>query len=178
MAPLVPCSNRIPGGGSGVLVERALLEETGWFDPALRNLADWDLYIRLALHAPLAPVRKPLLAYVRHAQGMSRGLHDIDDELRYVERKYVHQRADLGVDIDWAIWSHWIAGLHLRSGHRGEALQRLVQATRHERTPSLAVRAMAMLAAPRLTDWVRRRRRRPSPEREAEIETWLAPLRR
>ena len=64
--------NHVPGGGSGVLADRALVEEVGGFSTDLSTLADWDLWIRLALESPLATVDRPLLAYLEHGAGMSR----------------------------------------------------------------------------------------------------------
>src|SRR4051812_15186920 len=48
--------NAVPGGGSGVIASRELVESVGGFDEAISNLADWDFYIRLALNAPMAAV--------------------------------------------------------------------------------------------------------------------------
>ena len=45
-------NNCVPAGGSGVLVSTDLLREVGGFDLQFSSLADWDLWIRLALAAP------------------------------------------------------------------------------------------------------------------------------
>ncbi|GAA4890784.1 glycosyltransferase family A protein [Ferrimonas pelagia] len=53
--------NRICGT-SGLLVRRTVMQEL-WFDEALPNAQDWDLYLRLALRQPLRYVREPLMVF-------------------------------------------------------------------------------------------------------------------
>jgi hypothetical protein len=43
------------GAVPGVLVSTSLARRVGGFDPGLSLLADWDLWIRLALAAPFVP---------------------------------------------------------------------------------------------------------------------------
>ncbi|MDP9433916.1 MAG: glycosyltransferase [Actinomycetota bacterium] len=69
--------NVVTGGGSGVLADRELALSLGGFDPALSMYADWDLWARLAAAAPLAVVDRPLVGYVEHDGGMSRGRLDL-----------------------------------------------------------------------------------------------------
>lgn len=55
--------NTVPGGGSGVLVSRDLLDRAGGFDGRY-FASDWDMWIRLGLEGgSVAVVRRPLLAY-------------------------------------------------------------------------------------------------------------------
>ena len=122
--------NAIPGGGSGVLAETALVRSLGGFDPALRNLADWDMWIRLALASPLAGIDAPLMAYHWHGGGMSRGLTDIDDELAYVAAKYVEHRVDAAVAMGWEPMYRWIALMHLLSHRRRAAAAAYMKAGR------------------------------------------------
>ena len=46
--------NAVPGGCSNVVAGPALVREVGGFNTELSLLADWDLWIRLALAAPAA----------------------------------------------------------------------------------------------------------------------------
>src|SRR5215210_671832 len=73
--------NCIPGGGSGVVASTELVRAVGGFDPALSNLADWDLWIRLALAAPVASVALPLVAYRVDTTGMVHGVIRTEAEL-------------------------------------------------------------------------------------------------
>ncbi len=65
--------NAVTGGGSGVLADRELVLSLGGFDTQLSMYADWDLWARLAHAAPLAVVDRPVVGYVEHPGGMSRG---------------------------------------------------------------------------------------------------------
>ncbi|MDQ1535079.1 MAG: hypothetical protein QOF28_2840, partial [Actinomycetota bacterium] len=46
--------NPVPGGASTVMARRQLVLDVGGFDEGLSVLADWDLWVRLALSSPLA----------------------------------------------------------------------------------------------------------------------------
>ncbi len=58
--------NVVWGGASNVVARRDLLDSLGGFDEALFQLADWDLWIRLALSARAAVVEDVLVALVVH----------------------------------------------------------------------------------------------------------------
>ncbi len=69
--------NAVTGGGSGVLADRELVLSLGCFDTGLQMYADWDMWARLAHAAPLAVVDLPIIAYVEHTGGMSKGRLDL-----------------------------------------------------------------------------------------------------
>jgi glycosyltransferase involved in cell wall biosynthesis len=167
--------NHIPGGGSGVLVDRELVVDAGGFDPSLSTLADWDLWIRLGLRSPLAIVDEPLLAYVEHG-GMSQGARDIESELRRVDEAYDGERRARGWSFEWGWWLHWLGELDERAGRRGDAVRHHLRAARAGRRRGLldAVRAGLGRRGPSSDD-------RPGEEvtdawRRA-ADAWLAPLR-
>lgn len=68
------CEGNLVGTPSSVVVERALLAQTGGFDPALSQCADWEMWMRLARATRFAWVRAPLVAYRQHPYNMSRGI--------------------------------------------------------------------------------------------------------
>jgi glycosyltransferase involved in cell wall biosynthesis len=167
--------NHIPGGGSGVLVDRQLVLDAGGFDASLSTLADWDLWIRLGLRSPLAIVDEPLLAYVEHG-GMSQGARDIESELRRVDERYAGERRSRGTSFEWGWWLHWLGELDERAGRRGDAVRHHVRAARAGRRRGLldAVQAGLGRRGPSSDD-------RPGEEvtdawRRA-ADAWLAPLR-
>ncbi len=82
------------GTPSSVVVERALLETTGGFDPALSQCADWELWIRLALSSGFAVVAEPLVRYRQHAGNMSRSVPLLAKDSRRVLDK-AFARTDL-----------------------------------------------------------------------------------
>ena len=87
-APVMLRRNEVPGGCSGVVAERESVLAVGGFDPRLSNLADWDLWIRLALASEPAVVPEPLVGYVVHDENMARDVDESERELEIVEDKY------------------------------------------------------------------------------------------
>ncbi len=79
--------NCVPGGGSGVVAERRLVQELGGFDERLHHVGDWDLWLRLAATGPPAVVDEPLLAYRRHGARMSADVGGIAEEVRELARR-------------------------------------------------------------------------------------------
>jgi hypothetical protein len=71
---LILTRNVVPGGASNVLADTALVRSVGVFDDSFMTLADWDLWTRLGLAAPLATVDRPLHGYYVHAGSMA---HDV-----------------------------------------------------------------------------------------------------
>ena len=169
--------NHIPGGGSGVLADRVLVEDAGGFDVGLSTLADWDLWIRLGLRSPLAAVDRPLMAYLEHGGGMSRGARDIRSELEVIRTGYARERTERGQEFDRAWWLRWLGELDERSGRRGSALRH--HAERLFVKDWAAVRDLGRaLVGPR--GWQRidaTEADQVPPDGRAEAEAWLAPLR-
>jgi len=161
--------NHIPGGCSGVLAATDLVREVGGFDPALRAMADWDLWVRLALQSPLVSVPHPLLAYVQHA-GMSWQARDMRAELDRFLAKHAVAREERGLGVDLGWWYAWFAELDARAGRRAAAAQHAVRAASRRR-PSALVDGLLGPLAGRARDELARRR--VPPAWRAEAEGWL-----
>lgn len=58
----IPVQNVVPGGGSGVLVSKALFDEVGGFREDAKYVEDWDLWIRLSRAGVVACVDELLVA--------------------------------------------------------------------------------------------------------------------
>lgn len=106
------------GGPSMVVLRTELVRSAGGFDERLSALADWDLWIRVAARAPLAPVDEPLVGYTVHDGNM----HIADpqrvlEELRRFQR--IHGECD-GVEDLFTRWIAWDSSVH---GHRWRALR-------------------------------------------------------
>ena len=84
--------NHVPGGGSGVLADRSLVEDVGGFDVGLSTLADWDLWIASGCAARWPRWDRPLMAYVEHGEGMARGARNIRSELEVIRMGYDRER--------------------------------------------------------------------------------------
>lgn len=70
-----------------VLVERALFEEVGGFDPALSQCADWDMWVRLARRTRFLALDEVLVTYRQHATNMSRSAPLLERDSRRVLEK-------------------------------------------------------------------------------------------
>jgi len=172
---LVHCA--IPSGGSGVLADAELVRILGGFDESLSICADYDLWIRLALAAPLASVRRPLIAYRVHDRGLSCDLDDIGAELDIIDAKYASDRASR--DLAAAGGVHlWIGDRHQRMGRRVRAARSYLRSSSVIGRPRAATRAFEALVWPSAMRFRDERRARRVPRAWfAEAEEWLAPLR-
>ena len=170
--------NAIPGGGSGVVASREATRAIGGFDEALSNIADWDFYIRLALHCEVAPVFRPHLGYYVHPQGMAHDVATAAREYRYLDVKFAAERRRRGVQLNESGWTLYLAGLAYNGGQRLTGMRLHAQlVVQHHRWRSL--RSLGMGLAPK---WLRQARaRRPGPELPpgwaAEATGWLAAYR-
>jgi glycosyltransferase involved in cell wall biosynthesis len=153
--------NLMPAGSSNVVVRSDVLSASGGFDPGLRHLADWDLWLRLAGLGPPACVSVPLVAYRLHP-----GQATLDTTGMLAEASALAARH--GVDrtaiLRWAAWSH------LRIGHRRAALRAYAGAVLAGDVASLARAAVALLHPRPMTV------RRPTRPSSADV-TWLAAAR-
>ena len=81
------CShNAVPGGGSGVIVARSLLEDVGGFDESLSMVADWELWHRFAHSAGCAIVSDSLVGYLQHSRSMTATFADHEAEIVRLEQ--------------------------------------------------------------------------------------------
>jgi glycosyltransferase involved in cell wall biosynthesis len=128
--------NLMPAGSSNVVVRSDLLSESGGFDPRLRHLADWDLWLRLAGLGPPACVPAPLVAYRLH-----HGQATLDTTGMLAEASALEARhgADRTAILRWAAWSH------LRTGRRLAALRAYAGAVLAGDVASLARAAVVLL---------------------------------
>ena len=163
--------NPMPGGCSNVIASSTLLRRAGQFDRQLVNLADWDLWIRMArVGGRPAMVSSPLVGYRQHAGNRSLDTALILREARVIERRY-------GTALDWGGIFRYLAWLCVRSGRRREALWHFARAAVRGQAPSVATDLAGLarnrLAVPALDrSWPRERR-----EWGTEAEAWLASLR-
>jgi glycosyltransferase involved in cell wall biosynthesis len=100
MAELLLRYNAVPGGGSGVVIERSVLEQAGGFDETLNAVEDWECWLRVvAVAGPPATIDRPLLAYRRLSHSMSHEVDRMITALRRVAELHpeIRQDANLGV---------------------------------------------------------------------------------
>jgi glycosyltransferase involved in cell wall biosynthesis len=165
----LPRWNPMPGGCSNVIVLGTLLQAAGRFDRQLVNLADWELWIRLARAAGRpACVPRPLVGYRQHGGNRSLDTALILREARMIERRY-------GTALDWGGIFRYLAWLCVRSGRRREGLEHFARAAARGQAPTVA-KDIAGLLRDRLPAPLRAR---PDGRRGwgTEAEAWLASLR-
>ena len=121
----------VPGGGSGVIAARDLLERLGGFDARLALNGDWDMYLRLAQASPMGSVDAPLLAYRVHRTSASVDVESVHREFAVMEQRYARCREAHSVTLDRAHWDRWRATAYLRAGRRWRSLQTLRASGRH-----------------------------------------------
>jgi glycosyltransferase involved in cell wall biosynthesis len=161
--------NSVPAGASNVLVRAELLAVTGGFDPRLRHMADWDLWIRLGRAGLPATVPRPLLAYRLHRANATMDTA-FDPQEPLAELDTIIDR--YGIPADRLAVDRWIAWTCLRAGRRGASLRAYLRAAKGGDPRSL-VRAAIGLLHPAVG---RRIYYRPF-LRHGQDEAWLAEAR-
>jgi glycosyltransferase involved in cell wall biosynthesis len=172
--------NVIPGGASNAVADTDLVRSVGGFDTSLSNMADYDLWIRLGLQAPLGCVQRPLVGYYVHPRSMAHDVRRSKQELALIGARYARERESHGVRIDSDQFLWYFGAWSLRQGDRWAAARdhlRLALTGDAQRLDA-AVGGLVGLAWPGV-QLVRDRRssRLMSPAWRAEAEAWLAPLR-
>lgn len=175
--------NLMPAGCSNVVATRSLLRRHRGFDEQLYQLADWDLWLRLALDARVACTAEALVGYVTHAENMViETRSDVMHELDYLERKHAALSRAYGVRFDRLWVARWVAGSNRRAGRRLRASALYFRAGIEHRSRTDVLRAGAVLTrrlvpsvVARLTFSARARLRnseRPVPEMPRDPD-WL-----
>ena len=174
VAALLPRRNAVPGGGSAVLVDRALLHRAGPFDTGLRNTEDWDLWVRLSRLETPRWVPAPLVGYRVHGGGSSLVTRQIVRGAEEIERRY-------GGPLDRVTLYRHLGRLSARGGRRGEAIgwyaRTALRSGRYRRS-GLAVDVLELAGerGQRLSRRLLGPLRVPRPEAvaDAELATYLA----
>jgi hypothetical protein len=175
-------ANIIPGSGSGVMANTALLRDLGGFREDLASAQDWDCWIRLAMAAPLAVVDRPVSAYRVWSASMS---HKSAEERVAISRlQAMHE--DLATEMglappDPTDMDRFLARQAFYAGNRGAAVGQFLQLSR--RQPRFLLSAAAAATLPRSIALAAQRRQSRLSERQIpqdwriDAESWLAPYR-
>ncbi len=73
---------------SSVIVNRNCLETVGNFDRNLTSSEDWELWVRIAAHYPIALVKEPLVFYRQHANNTTKNWQMLEQDLRNIEQVF------------------------------------------------------------------------------------------
>ena len=134
--------NVVPGGGSGVVAEVALVRDAGGFDEALVSCEDWDLWLRLAARDAPAVVDRPLVKYRIWPGSMSTKV----DRMRTTRRQVLDRHG--GSDAGEYEHERWLAKQLVRGGDRVPAAAAYARLALRHRKPSELVRAIGAVVAP------------------------------
>lgn len=121
---LLVSGNALPAGASNVVTRADLVAGVGGFDERLNQLADWDLWIRLAGSARGAACAEVLVAYLYHSGNfVLRAAPEVWGEFERVVAKHEDAARECGVRFTRADLTYWIAQRQAESGLRLRALR-------------------------------------------------------
>jgi glycosyltransferase involved in cell wall biosynthesis len=130
LAEMLLAYNAVPAGASNVVARANAIRGVGGYDETLSQLADWDLWIRLALAGPPAVCEEPLMAYVQHSSGMLvTDKSGLIEEFERLEEKYREAGERRGIGFDRVGLVRWMAWGDSRGGRRLRAAGGYLQAT-------------------------------------------------
>ena len=93
-------------GCSNVLARADVVRALGGFDERLVQLADWDLWIRLALAGGAAATTEVLVGYVMHDESMLlTDRREVFPEMDYLVEKHGDAAREHGVELDQALFT-------------------------------------------------------------------------
>jgi glycosyltransferase involved in cell wall biosynthesis len=131
-------------GCSNVVARADVVRALGGFDENLFQLADWDLWIRLALAGRAAAAPEILVGYVMHEESMLlTDRRDVFPEIEYLAEKHRAAHEAYGIELDRALFSRWVARGHRRAGRRMRAARTYATGAVRHRDPGALVRAAA-----------------------------------
>jgi glycosyltransferase involved in cell wall biosynthesis len=166
--------NVVPGGCSNVIARTSLVTRLGGFDPRLTQLADRDLWIRLAQSGRFAACDEIVVAYLLHGGNM-RQQRDLDGiaELEYLLEKHKDARKRHHVKAGRGGGYRYFARAQLDAGRRFRAARIFATLALRERSLPDAGRALGSLVLGRRPGHLKARLRPRLPHlSEAEI-AWL-----
>ena len=169
-------------GCSNVLARADVVGELGGFDERLVQLADWDLWIRLALAGPAAATSDVLVGYVMHDESMLlTDEREVFPEMDYLVEKHRDAAREHGIEPDQALFTRWVARGHRRAGRRSRAAQAYLRSARRHGDLGAIPRAVLSFAPERIVDvsrWLGGVERRSALKKERVPEPdWIARFR-
>jgi glycosyltransferase involved in cell wall biosynthesis len=137
------------GTPSSVVVDRSALERAGGFDPAFSALADWDLWLRLAVDGVAAPCPEVLTAYTEHGRNMVLSEADeLEAQMERLRAKHAALSEALAEPLGDVEWSRWLASCYRRARRRRRAARAYWAAgVAHRSLRDLAMAPALLLAA-------------------------------
>jgi glycosyltransferase involved in cell wall biosynthesis len=172
--------NVLWGGCSNVMARTDLLRRLGGFDERLFQLADWDLWIRLAHAGRAAACLEVVVGCIVHPRSMLlTSRDDVFEEFKYIEEKHRDATEASGIRFDRSLFTRWVALGHRRAGRRFRAARVYLTGAVANRDPGNVPRALAAVLGERPAAWARAAVGRNETENGPDVEpAWLARYRR
>jgi glycosyltransferase involved in cell wall biosynthesis len=168
--------NVLWGGCSNVVVRADVVRKLSGFDENLFQLADWDLWIRLALNETPAASQEILLGCVMHSASMlATDRRDVFREIAYLVDKHRAASREVDLEFDLALFTRWVAFGHRRAGRRLWAARTYLRGARKHGDLGAVPRAVASLLGERTFAAGGALVPRPTsiPQLESESPAWL-----
>ena len=143
--------NDLPTAAQGLLVEKALADEVGGYDEALRSAEDWEYCIRLAAISEPHLLDEPLVGYRTGVTSMSTDTARMEEAITTVLDRHADLRATYGVEPDWAAVHHSLLAADVARGRRHTA-GRVARLLRAQPSARNLARGATAIAAPRWFD--------------------------
>jgi len=160
-------------GCSNVLARTDVVQDLRGFDESLFQLADWDLWIRLALAGRAAATPEVLVGYVIHQENMLLvDRRDVFPEMDYLADKHRAAGTAQGVAFDRALFARWVARGHRLAGRRRAAARTYLESAWRNGDLGAIPRALGSLAPGSLVELSRRL---AATERRSPLKTMAAP---
>src|SRR5919201_2818545 len=136
----------IPAGCSNVLARRELLRSLRGFDESFYQLADWDLWIRLAAADRAVGIDEILVAYVQHEGSMLLTHEDwVFTEYNRFRRKFRPMARELRSPLNDEGYAFWISNRLEDAGLRWRAMKASLYAGLRYHDPGLLVNVGRLL---------------------------------
>jgi glycosyltransferase involved in cell wall biosynthesis len=163
--------NVMPGGSSNVVVKAELIRHIDGFDEGLSQLADWDLWIRLAHAENAVACPEVLVGYLGHRDNMlATDTTDVMSEFEYLAKKHGSAASAAGCELDRALFVRFVAFGQRRAGRRARAARTYLGGAVRYRNAGNVARAVGALLGERAMSVGRRIAGQPTPP----DPTWLA----
>jgi hypothetical protein len=110
------------------VIRKECLEKAGLFDEQLRNLEDWELFLRLSQECRVALVREPLVESRALPDGINKRIDLVIRSTQHILEKHA---AEFARDPKWYAWNLYNVGILLcGSGRTKEGRKYLWKAAR------------------------------------------------
>jgi glycosyltransferase involved in cell wall biosynthesis len=115
---------------SGVLIRKEVFDYSGLFDPEIRGVEDWDLFLRIASKYKCSCLRQPLFQYRIHGDNISRRAAKMETALGLAYAKLITRHPDL-TGVLSGNYHRNVGASWLQEGDRGKARAHYAKAIRH-----------------------------------------------